>query len=174
MKKLLVCAMALSVALGMAGCGDDKKAGDTKSAPAKQQVVEKQVEKKVEKKAEKKINFEFANKSLKEDIKATEKLVKDIVVKVDENSKEIQFSIVVNPAVNDAYVLDLIDTVLRKYNMFCGAGGSSKDKYGNLYDDYSVMIGIATPANINNTNKWLVFDGLGKGVQTKHKFKVKR
>lgn len=122
----------------------------------------------------KKIDFAAATKLLKEDILKYEKLVQDIHVEVDEKKSQITFSIVVNAAVNDKYVLDLIDTVLRKYNLFCYVGGSSKEKWGNLYDDYSLMIGVATPFTINDPDKWLVYDAVAKGVQTRHKFKVKR
>lgn len=150
---------------------------EEKTAKKDEAKTVKKEEAKVEKKAEgakNKTNFDFATKQLKEDIKATESLVQDIHVAVNEDKKEITFSIVVNAAVKDSYVIDLIDTVLRKYNMFCGKGGSNKEKWGALYDEYSIMVGVATPATVNNPDKWLVYEAVKPEVQTRHKFKVKR
>lgn len=162
MKKILIAFMVL-LSMAVCGCGDDSKKPNKPSTPAKQEV-----------KQAKKIDFQAASKLLKEDIMKSEKLVKDIYVEVDEKKAQITMSIIVNAAANDKYVLELLDTVLRKYNLFCFMGGASKEKWGDLYDDYSLMIGVATPATANNPDKWLVYDAVAKGVQTRHKFKVKR
>lgn len=162
MRKLLIAFMVL-LSLIVYGCGEDSNKSNNVSTSAKQETTQA-----------KKIDFPAASKLLKEDILKSEEFVKDIHVEVDEQKSQITMSIIVNPAVNDKYILELIDTVLRKYNLFCSAGGSSKEKWGNLYDDYSLMIGIATPTTVNTPDKWLVYDAVAKGVQTKHKFKVKK
>lgn len=155
------------------------KAEVKKEEPKKDE--SKKVEVKAETKAEapkqekkKGYNHELALKELKADFKANEQLVEDVFVVVDEDKKELKFSLVVNAAVNDKYILEIIDSMLRKYNLFCFAGGSNKEKWGNLYDEYSIVVGVASKANINNPDKWFVYEGVAKGVQTQHKFKVKR
>lgn len=162
MKKIFI---ILSVLLAMLviGCGSNDKESNNSSQSTKQEIVKTKA-----------YDFTSANKLLKEDIKNNEKFVKDFTVNVDEKKKQITISVVVNDSVNDKYILELIDSILRKYNMYCSAGGSSKDKWGNLYDEYGIMIGIATPTTIDNSDKWLIFDAVAPKVQTKHQFKVKR
>lgn len=161
MRNILISVLVL-LSFIMCGCGDDSNKSNNAGNVTKQ-----------EEKQTKKFDFPTASKLLKEDILRSEKFVKDIHVEVDEQKSQITMSIIVSPAVNDKYVLELLDTVLRKYNLFCSAGGSSKEKWGNLYDDYSLMIGVATPTTVNNPDKWLVYDAVAQGVQTRHKFKVK-
>lgn len=107
--------------------------------------------------------------------------VKDLYIKVDENSKKIIFSAVLDDSTNPQIALDYADTMLRQFN-FCaskqdsGIGASTKTSYGGLYDVYQAQIGIA-PLSLSgsqDTSKWWVYDTLPALAQTNHEIKLQK
>ena len=50
----------------------------------------------------------------------------------------------------------------------------TKDYYGGLYDEYGIMIGVAPKNQVNNKDKWFVYQYITKGMHTKQAPKLQK
>lgn len=104
--------------------------------------------------------------------------VKDVLIQVNEEEKQITISVVVGDATKPSVALEYADTVIRQLNLFANMQDSSiqlgsKDYYGGIYDQYSLSIGIAPFSKVDNHKEWFIFDAVAKKAHTKIKLQKK-
>ncbi len=94
---------------------------------------------------------------------------KDVYAGVDEEEKQISFTAVLDDSTEPSVALDYADTIIRQYNLIANMQDNrialgGKDYYGGLYDQYSIMIGIASLSKTENNKEWFVFDAVMAGT----------
>lgn len=104
--------------------------------------------------------------------------VKDVLIQVNEEEKRITISVVVGDATKPSVALEYADTVIRQLNLFANMQDSSiqlgsKDYYGGIYDQYSLLIGITPFSKVDNHEEWFIFDAVAKKAHTKIKLQKK-
>lgn len=94
---------------------------------------------------------------------------KDVYVGVDDGKKQINFTAVLDDSTDPSVALDYADTIIRQYNLMANMQDNrialgGKDYYGGLYDQYSILIGIAPLSKTENNKEWFVFDAVVAGA----------
>ena len=104
-------------------------------------------------------------------------MVKDTAIQVDGDN--LVMVLVYGDAVNDATMLDELDSFIRRFaanvnlydNKVAPPGG--KEYWGGVYDAYGLDVRLARQRNANDQSKWELRDVVAPGVQGHHKFKLK-
>ena len=151
MKKFLVM-MLIAITVLSFGCSSEKK-----ESPAKPAAV------KTEQKAPEKKGLKF-DKAIAEataELKNKEfhKFTKDVSITVDEKEKVVTMMAIMNDGLKKWVALEYADTMIRCFSSWVantndGVTGPSNDKYGSLFDEYKIQIGIAPASQQKNPNKW--------------------
>lgn len=94
--------------------------------------------------------------------------VKDVNIEVNEEKKQITFTAALDDSIDPQKALDYADTMVRQFNMNAAdqdasIKSASKNFYGGVYEEYSAMVGVAPYSQINNADKWFVYDSIAKG-----------
>lgn len=86
-------------------------------------------------------------------------LVYDADIYVDNDRKIIMMYLVMNAAASKATALDTADSFIRIYSVLARHEGSGttapdKDSYGSLFDEYTILMGVAPSNATNDRAKW--------------------
>lgn len=105
--------------------------------------------------------------------------VKDIYSEVNEADRQITLTAAVGDATANDVVIDLADTMIRRFNAIAqmqdgNIASPSKDYYGGLYDEYIVVVGIAPLSQTQNSDKWFIQQAIMPGLHTKQAPKLQK
>ena len=123
------------------------------------------------------MNFKKAGEELKNDILNSESYnyVRDLSVQVNLEKKELLFTAAVDDVINEETALELADILIRRFQLFVIMNnnielkGPEKYYYGELYDDFDIKVGVSRLSNINEMDKWLLYDVIFRGMHSKVK-----
>ena len=97
--------------------------------------------------------------------------VNDYHIEVDQTDKRITITAVVGDATAPEEALDFADTVVRQLNLYAkmqdgSIKPSTKDFYGGIYEEYSLLVGVApaSKATSEQIDEWFVFDSISLGI----------
>lgn len=117
------------------------------------------------------IDFEPYIASVKEQLTNPEffAYVKDMDIRIDEETKTVAFTAIVYDDTNVDTAVDFADTMIRRLNLEVAGSNSNvaystNDYYGGLYDEYNIMVGVAPVSKVDNSKDWLVFQSILKGT----------
>lgn len=105
--------------------------------------------------------------------------VQDVYIEVKDDEKKIIFTAALDDSTDPKLALEYADTMIRQFNLYANIQDGNislgnKEKFGGLYDTYSIMIGIA-PANAgDDMDDWFLHDAIAAGVHTKHTLKLEK
>lgn len=89
--------------------------------------------------------------------------VKDIYIKVDEDQNKITFTSELLDSATSEQALQFANDLVCRFNMNAQSQDESienTDNYGKIYEKYSFMIGIATESQVNDNDKWYIYDAV--------------
>lgn len=133
-------------------------------APAKTEQPAKLPEKKEEKQAkapsDKEI-FDTVTKLLHEEFKNKKHFpyTIDTDITVDEKEKRITMMAVMNDGLKKWVALEFADTMIRRFSSEVSFrsdkwSGPTNDKYGTLFDEYSIYVGVAPLSQVKKQGNW--------------------
>lgn len=105
--------------------------------------------------------------------------VKDTFYEVNQGKKQVSVTAIVRNGTDASTVLDFADTLIRRFAanslLFDSTLRSpGADNYGELFDTYSIMIGISDENSVDNQGSWYVFQNIPAGVHTKIPLRLQR
>lgn len=95
--------------------------------------------------------------------------VKDVYINVDNSKEEIVFTAVVNDSTSANISKDYADTLIRRFNLIAALQNGAiktagKEYFGEVYDFYSIKIGVSTNSLVRDIDKWHVNERIPKGT----------
>lgn len=139
MKKMVITAItALTIILS--GCGDEDKAEN------KPEVKETTTEVKPEKKEEKPAKIEVSETAITMAVESTKQVdgVSDAAISIKDG--QISFAVIVGASTNEETAQEIGANFIRQLSSFTEGSTPTKDYYGELYDQYDVLITVADSA----------------------------
>lgn len=105
--------------------------------------------------------------------------VRDILITVDDEKKEIAFTVAVDSSTDSTVVLEFADTIVRRFGAITQIYNSSYkgpglDYYGEVFDEYDIYVGISSIENLKNMDNWFISDYVMKGNHTKQPFELEK
>ncbi|MBQ3110086.1 MAG: zinc ribbon domain-containing protein [Clostridia bacterium] len=101
--------------------------------------------------------------------------VRGLNYEVDTDSKTITMTAILSASTADYIALDFADTMIRRLNSSAqvqnsNIKGATKDYYGGIYDEYTILIGIAPMgASTSDPSDWYVYDVITRGMHTRQR-----
>ena len=95
--------------------------------------------------------------------------VVDTAINIDEKNDTIILSAVVTEGTGKEEAAELADTLIRRFGSLCSIYGENisqpeHEDYGGIYESYHILVGVATLSQLDDTDEWLVYQGIAKGV----------
>ena len=175
MKKFTFVLLSIIISTSIAGCGTSSSASseDTNSFSSSSEEEQKKEAEDVSKEnnVAYNVNWDKCLDDLKESVLNQEfyPYARDVYVGVDEDQKQINFTAILDDSTDPSVALEYADTIIRQYNLMANMQDSNialggKDYYGGLYDQYSILIGIAPQSKVEDIKEWFVFDAVVAGA----------